>query len=87
MLRLVNGYCCDDCQEADRVLLHPPRVPSLGQLSDGFNGADLRNVCTEAGLFAIRDERNAVLTEDFSKAVRKVREAKMLETTIDYEKV
>ena len=59
----------------------------MGQLSDGFNGADLRNVCTEAGLFAIRDERNAVLTEDFSKAVRKVREAKKLETTIDYEKV
>ena len=24
------------------------------KLSDGFNGADLRNVCTEAGLFAIR---------------------------------
>ena len=44
-------------------------------------------MCTEAGLFAIRDERNAVLTEDFSKAVRKVREAKKLETTIDYEKV
>jgi 26S proteasome regulatory subunit T4 len=26
------------------------------KLSDGFNGADLRNVCTEAGLFAIRSE-------------------------------
>lgn len=24
------------------------------KLSDNFNGADLRNVCTEAGLFAIR---------------------------------
>src|SRR3954469_24957895 len=28
------------------------------KLSDGFNGADLRNVCTEAGMFAIRDERD-----------------------------
>jgi 26S proteasome regulatory subunit T4 len=27
------------------------------KLSDGFNGADLRNVCTEAGMFAIRDDR------------------------------
>ncbi len=27
------------------------------QLSDGFNGADLRNVVTEAGMFAIRDDR------------------------------
>ena len=24
------------------------------KLSEGFNGADLRNVCTEAGMFAIR---------------------------------
>ena len=24
----------------------------------GFNGADLRNVCTEAGMFAIREERS-----------------------------
>jgi 26S proteasome regulatory subunit T4 len=28
-----------------------------GQLSDGFNGADLRNVVTESGMFAIRDDR------------------------------
>jgi 26S proteasome regulatory subunit T4 len=27
------------------------------KLSDGFNGADLRNVCTEAGMFAIREDR------------------------------
>lgn len=27
------------------------------QLSDTFNGADLRNVCTEAGMFAIREDR------------------------------
>eukprot|EP00887_Chlorella_sp_A99_P000922 scaffold5.g922.t1 len=28
------------------------------KLGEGFNGADLRNVCTEAGMFAIRDERD-----------------------------
>ena len=38
------------------------------KLSDGFNGADLRNVCTEAGLFAIRAEREYVMDEDFMKA-------------------
>lgn len=31
----------------------------LPQLSDTFNGADLRNVVTEAGMFAIRDDRSA----------------------------
>ncbi len=37
------------------------------QLGEGFNGADLRNVCTEAGMFAIRDERDYVVHEDFMK--------------------
>ncbi|VIO94703.1 Probable 26S protease regulatory subunit S10B, putative [Brugia malayi] len=46
------------------------------KLSDGFSGADLRNVCTEAGLFAIRAEREYVIDEDFMKAVRKVGDAK-----------
>jgi len=33
----------------------------------GFNGADLRNVCTEAGMAAIRAERDYVIQEDFMK--------------------
>lgn len=33
----------------------------------GFNGADMRNVCTEAGMFAIRAERDYVIHEDFMK--------------------
>ena len=33
----------------------------------GFNGADLRNVCTEAGMAAIRAERDYVIHEDFMK--------------------
>ncbi len=53
-------------------------------MSDGFSGADLRNVCTEAGLFAIRAEREFVIEEDFMKAVRKVGDAKKLETKLDY---
>jgi len=57
------------------------------KLSDGFNGADLRNVCTEAGMFAIREERDYVLQEDFMKATRKVAETKKLETKLDYEKL
>ena len=31
------------------------------KLAENFNGADLRNVCTEAGMFAIRDERDYVV--------------------------
>lgn len=52
---------------------------SLVKLSEGFNGADLRNVCTEAGMFALRGGRDYVIDEDFNKATRKVGEAKKLE--------
>nr|UXY86732.1 26S proteasome AAA-ATPase subunit [Cryptomonas paramecium] len=43
---------------------------------ENFNGADLRNVCTEAGLFAIRNERTYVTEEDLIKAIRKVQLSK-----------
>jgi 26S proteasome regulatory subunit T4 len=60
---------------------------SVCKLADGFNGADLRNVCTEAGLFAIRDDRDYVLEEDLMKAARKIAEVKKLESKLDYSKV
>jgi len=60
---------------------------SVVKLADGFNAADLRNVCTEAGMFAIRAERDFVIHEDFMKAVRKVAENKKLEGKLEYSKV
>lgn len=60
---------------------------SVVRLADGFNGADLRNICTEAGLFAIREDRDYVLEEDFMKAARKIAEIKKLESKLDYSKV
>ncbi len=60
---------------------------SVVKLSDGFNGADLRNICTEAGIFAIRTERDYVIEEDFIKSVRKIADSKRLETKIDYKPV
>ena len=60
---------------------------SIVKLCDDFNGADLRNVCTEAGLFAIRADRDYVLEEDFMKAARKIAENKKLESKMDYSKV
>merc|ERR1711988_919796 len=60
---------------------------SIVKLADSFNAADLRNVCTEAGMFAIRAEREFVIHEDFMKAVRKIAENKKLETKLDYKPV
>ena len=55
------------------------------KLSEGFNGADLRNVCTEAGMFAIRDDRDYCVQDDFMKGARKLQEAKKHESTMECE--
>ncbi|CAD0039000.1 unnamed protein product [Aureobasidium pullulans] len=60
---------------------------SVVKMSDQLNGADLRNVVTEAGLFAIKDYRDAVNQDDFNKAVRKVAESKKLEGKLEYQKL
>ena len=60
---------------------------SLAKITDEFNGADLRNVCTEAGMFAIRDQREYTVQEDFMRAARKIKEAKKLESKLDYNKI
>jgi 26S proteasome regulatory subunit T4 len=46
----------------------------------------MRNICTEAGMFAIRVERDYVLEEDFLKAARKIADTKKLEGKLDYDK-
>jgi len=60
---------------------------SVVKLADGLNGADMRNICTEAGLFAIRNDRDYVMEEDFMKAARKILDTKKLESKLDYSKV
>lgn len=63
---------------------------AIAKLAEGCNGADLRNICTEAGMFAIGDPkgpRSYVTQEDFMRAVRKVTDNKKLEGKLDYKKV
>ena len=44
----------------------------IATLTDGKNGADLRAICMEAGMFAIRKEHDAVTREDFLNAIDKI---------------
>ena len=44
----------------------------LARITEGASGADIKAVCTEAGMFAIREERTVVTMQDFLKAVEKV---------------
>jgi proteasome regulatory subunit len=41
--------------------------------TEGKNGSDLRAICMEAGMFAIRKERPAITQEDFRAAITKIR--------------
>ncbi len=47
----------------------------LASQTDGISGADIKAICTEAGMFAIREGRDHVLLEDFIQAREKVVEA------------
>ncbi|MES3516806.1 MAG: AAA family ATPase, partial [Natronomonas sp.] len=47
----------------------------LGELAgetEGYSGAELESLATEAGMFAIRDGRTTVRREDFDEAIEKV---------------
>ncbi len=45
---------------------------ALATRCEGVTGADIKAICTEAGMWAIREERDHVLATDFDRAVEKV---------------
>lgn len=45
---------------------------NISEITAGFSGADLKAVCTEAGMFAIRNERKKVISKDFMDAIDKI---------------
>ncbi|MBI5001657.1 MAG: proteasome-activating nucleotidase [Euryarchaeota archaeon] len=47
-------------------------IERLASKTEGATGADVKAICTEAGMFAIRENREHVMEIDFEKAVEKV---------------
>ena len=47
-------------------------LEELANRTEGVSGADIKAICTEAGMFAIREERIRVKMLDFTKAIDKV---------------
>jgi proteasome regulatory subunit len=45
---------------------------SLASRCEGATGADIKAICTEAGMWAIREERETVTAADFERAIDKV---------------
>jgi proteasome regulatory subunit len=69
--------------------IHSNKIPKYGvkmeeiaTLTEGMSGADLKSICNEAAMFAIREKmqgvsRNRILHKDFLAAVQKVKNKKM----------
>lgn len=53
-------------------------VDALAKKMDGFSGAEIHAVCTEAGYFAIRDNRVNITKEDLLDAIKKVKQEEKL---------
>jgi proteasome regulatory subunit len=45
---------------------------ALAEMAQEASGADIKAICTEAGMFAIRDERTEVAMADFENAYEKI---------------
>jgi proteasome regulatory subunit len=52
-----------------RMSTGPVNIRRLVVISKGFSGADLKAVCVEAGMMAIKDDRDKVTNDDFKKAI------------------
>ncbi|VDI16218.1 26S proteasome regulatory subunit T6 [Mytilus galloprovincialis] len=46
----------------------------IAEMMPGASGAEVKGVCTEAGMYALRERRVHVTQEDFELAVAKIRE-------------
>ena len=64
---------------ASRMNLENINFDDLGERMDNFSGAEIKAVCTEAGYFAIREDRSKLQKEDFLKAIDKVKLEEKLE--------
>jgi proteasome regulatory subunit len=46
----------------------------LAEMTPDASGADIKAICTEAGMFAIRDDRTEVTLDDFLEAHEKLQQ-------------
>ncbi len=44
----------------------------LAKITEGTTGAEIKAICTEAGMFAIRDDRDHIVRDDFLRAIEKI---------------
>ncbi|MEM4755600.1 MAG: AAA family ATPase [Candidatus Woesearchaeota archaeon] len=59
--------------------IHDVAIDQLLPMMEGFSGAEINAVCTEAGYFAIRENTFKVTQTHFIKAIQKVKEKEAVE--------
>jgi proteasome regulatory subunit len=57
-------------------------VGIVAERLDGYSGADIASLATEAGMFAIRDGRTEVIQSDFDSAREKLQDAEGTEEQV-----
>jgi len=60
-------------------------VSEVASELEGYSGADIASLATEAGMFAIRDGRTEVTQSDFEQAREKLQDAEQDEQVINYQ--
>jgi transitional endoplasmic reticulum ATPase len=71
----------DDKTRLEIFKVHTKRMPlakdvdlkEINEKTKGYSGADIEGVCREAGMNAIRADKDKVSMEDFEKAVPEVK--------------
>ena len=59
-------------------------LPRLAADTEGFTGAELESLATEAGMYAIRDERTEIRPADFDAAMEKISNEESVGTPIAF---
>jgi proteasome regulatory subunit len=85
--RLINVGLPDDKARKEIFKIHSSKmnldknidIDVIVKLMNDFSGAEIKSVCTEAGYFAIRNNREKISKKDFKNAINKVKELEELE--------
>jgi len=50
-------------------------IPEIALMTNEMTGADIKSVCTEAGLFALRENKKNITLKNFNEAIEKVKKS------------
>lgn len=55
-------------------------VDTLVTMTEDFSGAEIQSVCTEAGMLAVRNDKDTITIDEFTNSINKVRKSREVST-------